>query len=63
MVLGSAQAVRSMSMPRVRAQGNSWGRAREALLSSEDTVFLGLLSKVKAAEEEGAQVDGLEVTL
>ena len=26
-------------------------------------MFLGLLSKVKAAEEEGAQVDGLEVAL
>ena len=50
-------------MARIRAQGNSWWRAREALLSSEDTVFLGLLSKVKAAEEKGAQVDGLEVAL
>ena len=37
--------------------------ASEELTGSEDVVLLDLLSQVEAAEEEGAQVDGLEVAL
>lgn len=33
------------------------------LTGSKDITLLDLLSQVKAAEEEGAQIDGLEVTL
>ena len=65
MVLGSNQAVRRCergpgSEPRVTdgASGPS-----EELTGSDDTALLGLLSQVKAAEEEGAQVDGLEAAL
>lgn len=56
MVLGSNLAVRRCE----RGPGSGPG---EELTGSDDTVLLGLLSQVKAVEEEGAQVDGLEVAL
>lgn len=46
------------------AGGGRWGSgASEELTGSDDVALFDLLSQVKAAEEEGAQVDGLELAL